>query len=573
MKRKTVIYFLITILLVGSAYVAGHFRLLPTHYIYKLNNFAFNHTDRNDQIVTEPDGVEFKSTLLTRLLVKKIPLPFNERSGGGVSVSNDVLFVVSNKGIFSVFDTNKARRLETEITLPPLNYAGLIESGHTSQIGFREYWFRVNGVHSERITEDRYILYISHNRYHEAGDCISHDVSKIELEIKEGKAEQIDTWKTLFSAEPCFDPNPAEYVASRPYSGHISGGAMQTYDDQHLLITVGDYNHHGLGGMPGFAQDPDVAYGKYLLVDKNSGEWNVFAMGTRNPSGLHIDNDGTIWAVENGPQGGDELNIIEQGDNYGWPLVSHGIWYSHSPEYKLQETSSTGRHSGFGFSGPIYSWLPSVAPSSVLRLENDLFQLWTGDLIVGTMRNKGLRRLRLSSNNQVIYDEEINFGHRIRDMVALDSGKIVLLTDDHYLIILSNGGPSTEDHSPVVNDRIAELQLFDNFTDNYTSSRNEKQAGDIFDQKCGTCHSLSPPSGIGPHLEALYGREVGAAEDFDYSISLRRDTRVWDRNLLHKFLSNPDTEFEENRMSRVELTESELDSLVKYISHHPGYSN
>lgn len=567
MNRKILICFFAATVLLAGTYIAGHYRLLPTQYVQKLKSSLLQETGIDEsQTLKLPGGAEFRSTLLTRLLIKTVPLTDYEGSGGGISVTENHLFVVSNKGGVAVYDTDQMNRLAGSVEPAPLNYSALVSSGHTGRNGFREWWFRVNGVYTEKEASGRYRMYVSHNRYDETRDCISHDVSRIDLKLTTGTVEEVTGWSTLFSATPCFDPAPKNYVAAVPYSGHISGGAIQAYDEQHLLITVGDYNHHGLGGMPGFAQDPDVFYGKYVLLNKATGESEIYATGTRNPSGLFIDQPGTIWSVENGPEGGDELNIVRKGANYGWPLESLGIWYS--PDYKLQETAKTGTHNSKKFTNPVYSWIPSVAPSSVLRIESDRFPLWKGDLLVGTMRGHAIRRLRLAADNSVLYDEEIKIGQRIRDMTTLKNGIIVLLTDDEYLILLDNGGPAFEELPAGINDRIAELERFNKLSGSTTSPHGSKSAATVFRQNCAFCHSLHPPSGIGPHLANLLEREVGSADDFNYSVVLRSDERLWNSDLLRTFLTDPESEFSGNRMNKVDLSESEVDSLIQYLKQN-----
>jgi len=566
MKKKILTIFGV-IFLLAMVYLAGHYRVLPAHHIRSALEFVKERVGKTEQVAPRPtESVDFLDTHLTRLLVKKIPLQEYDGNGGGVSASGDLIFISSNKGELSIYDAESYTRLEDNIGPLPMNYSGLVNAGHTARNSFRNWWFRVNGFFSEVAGDNSYSLYLSHNYFDEERDCISHHISRIEMENEEGVIRQIGAWRTLFSAEPCFDPEPEGYVSAVPYSGHISGGAIQPLSDDYLLITVGDYNHHGLGEMPNYAQDPEIPYGKFIKLHKGTGSWSVFASGSRNPSGLHIDSEGTIWSVENGPEGGDELNIIKENENYGWPEVSYGIWYT--PAYPLTGIDEAGRHEGFRT--PIYAWLRAVAPSSIVRLENDRFPLWSGDLLVGTMRGQGVRRLRLDSDNRVVYDEEVHIGHRIRDIAILQNGLIALLTDDRYLIVLDDGGPSFEEPSPWVANRMSELEKFDNMiSDDFEREENRTPAM-VYEQHCATCHLLNKRSGIGPHLTGLFGREVGAADDYNYSSAFRNDTRIWDEYLLRSLLTEPDAEFRGNRMNRIELTEDEIDKLVRFFESREG---
>lgn len=560
--KKGILIFFGVVMLLGAAYVAGHYRVLPAHYLRSAFGYVEERFGSEEEEIPRPaEGVEFLNTHLTRILMKKIPLQEYDGSGGGLSASGDFLFISSNKGNISIFETGNYSRLDAEINAVPMNLNGLIESGHTTRNSFREWWFRVNGFYSEHSGENLYTLYASHNYYDDERDCISHNVSKTELKKEGESVRQLSEWATLFAATPCFDPEPEGYVSAVPYSGHISGGAIQSYGDDHLLITVGDYNHHGLGRMPDFAPDPEIPYGKYILLNKQTGSWSVFAAGSRNPSGLFIDQAGVIWAVENGPEGGDELNIIKDGANFGWPEVSYGVWYTRG--YPLSDTIAAGRHTGF--EKPAFSWIPSIAPSSVLRIETDRFPLWEGDLLVGAMRGQGIRRLRLDDENRVVYDEEIYLGHRIRDMEKLQGGLLALLTDDRYLIIFDDGGPAIEDPSPEIAEKMQRLGMFDNMIAGVELREDDRSPAMVFEQRCAACHLLNRTSEIGPHLNGLPGREVGSAEDYSYSDVLRRDTRTWDAPLLRSFLTMPDAEFRGNRMNKIELSETEVDKLIQFF--------
>ena len=99
---------------------------------------------------------------------------------------------------------------------------------------------------------------------------------------------------------------------------------MVFMDEGKILLTVGDHEYDGIKRKPILAQDRSTPYGKTMTIDLHSGASELYSMGHRNPQGLYIDPQGVIWSTEHGPQGGDELNILLQDANYGWPLVTHG---------------------------------------------------------------------------------------------------------------------------------------------------------------------------------------------------------------------------------------------------------
>ena len=175
--------------------------------------------------------------------------------------------------------------------------------------------------------------------------------------------------------------------------------------------------------------------GKILRVDPKSGSSRLIAMGLRNPQGLHVDAEGRIWETEHGPFGGDELNLIREGANYGFPLVTYGADYGPDGygtlEWHLSDTQA--RHDGWEL--PVYAWVPSLGISDLMSFSTDLFSLWKGDLIVGSLKAHHLYRIHIREGRAVVI-EPIEVGERIRDLLELPSGEIVAWTDAGALVVL-----------------------------------------------------------------------------------------------------------------------------------------
>lgn len=210
-------------------------------------------------------------------------------------------------------------------------------------------------------------------------------------------------------------------------------GSRIVFDKQgYLYITVGDR-----GDQPRAQDLSDDAGGTHRLHDDGrtpddnpfvnhlNARPTFYTYGNRNAQGMTVHPEtGVIWQVEHGPRGGDELNIIEAGVNYGWPVISYGINYIGTPV-------GEGITHKAGMAQPIYYWDPSIAPSGMAFYTGDAFPDWQGNLFVGALAHKHLARLVLE-NNQVVKEEKLltERGERIRDVRQGPDGLLWVLTDE-----------------------------------------------------------------------------------------------------------------------------------------------
>ncbi|WP_258105673.1 PQQ-dependent sugar dehydrogenase [Marinoscillum sp. MHG1-6] len=208
-------------------------------------------------------------------------------------------------------------------------------------------------------------------------------------------------------------------------------GTRMAFDNGYLYFVVGER------GAMGQAQDLNRPNGKIMRLydDGRVPEDNPFindaevpneiwSYGHRNPQGLVIDADThTIYATEHGARGGDELNLILKGRNYGWPVITHGINYDGRPITPLTEKE--------GMEQPLLHWTPSIAPCGLTIYLGSEFSKWKGDLLAGSLRAQELRRIRLAENGLIVEQEVLlkGFG-RIRDVRTGPDGLVYLLTDD-----------------------------------------------------------------------------------------------------------------------------------------------
>lgn len=214
-----------------------------------------------------------------------------------------------------------------------------------------------------------------------------------------------------------------------------NGGRLAFLDANTLLMTVGDGSLRREE-----AQNPGSALGKVMRVDLSSGTHRavVHTLGHRNPQGIVRDpGTGAVYVSEHGPRGGDELNRLRPGGNYGWPIVSQGI------DYPFARVSPFTRHKGF--EDPEVVWSPSIAPSGLAIYQGDQFKGWQGNFLVPALRERGIRRL-VREGDRVVRQELLlaELGERIRDVRVASDGSIYVLTDgvDGRLLRLAATNPS-----------------------------------------------------------------------------------------------------------------------------------
>ena len=207
------------------------------------------------------------------------------------------------------------------------------------------------------------------------------------------------------------------------------GGKLAFLPDGTLLVSVGEgYKYREE------AQNLAWELGKLLRIhpDGTAPSDNpfpeqaprVYSYGHRNPQGLVYDAEtDRILMMEHGPKGGDELNHIVAGDNYGWPAITYGVDYSGAVISPYTEAD--------GMQQPLQYWVPSIGPSGLAIYRGEMFPEWQGDLLLGSLINEEMRRLRLIGN-EVTEDEAIfqEIKGRVRDVRVLSDGSIVALTDE-----------------------------------------------------------------------------------------------------------------------------------------------
>ena len=202
----------------------------------------------------------------------------------------------------------------------------------------------------------------------------------------------------------------------------VNGNLYATLGDRGIRAQAQDLSRH-----PGSVIRIDLngaALADNPFVHQDDAQPEIFTYGNRNPQGLAWQpKTGVLWMHEHGPRGGDELNQVIAGTNYGWPVISYG------KEYWSQNAVGEGTHK-IGMAQPVHHWIPSIAPSGMAFYSGNRFPQWQGNLFIGSLKFGELVRLEIDAS-RVVHEERLlngDFG-RIRDVRLGPDGLLYLLTD------------------------------------------------------------------------------------------------------------------------------------------------
>ena len=223
-------------------------------------------------------------------------------------------------------------------------------------------------------------------------------------------------FKTIFSTES----------NNECIKDYIQAGKIEILDEENLLLTTGADILLDENQSDNKPQDDRSLYGKILLINFIKNVYEIYNKGHRNSLGLLVDNN-IILSTENGPKGGDEINLELKNKNYGWDIASYGEKYD-SEEYIKLNDYNYNDHELNGFQEPIFTFIPSVGISEIIKLDNNFSKKWQNNYLIGSLYGSTLFRIKLdSTKTRLIYIEEIFIGERIRDLVYDYLNKKILL--------------------------------------------------------------------------------------------------------------------------------------------------
>jgi aldose sugar dehydrogenase len=240
--------------------------------------------------------------------------------------------------------------------------------------------------------------------------------------VEDGANARVTDVQVIFQQNPAMD-------STKHYGNRL------VFDREgHLLIALGERSI--MAGRVQ-AQEMDSALGKVVRINRDGSipadnpfvgqegvRPEIFASGVRNvqAAALHPET-GQLWEIEHGARGGDELNVIEAGKNYGWPTIAYGLEYSGQP-------IGEGLTAKAGLEQPVYYWDPVIGPSGMIFYQGDLFPAWKDSLFVGALRDKQLVRLTLDGDRVIGEDRLLtDLNARIREVEQGPDGAIYVATD------------------------------------------------------------------------------------------------------------------------------------------------
>lgn len=396
-----------------------------------------------------------------------------------------------------------------------------------------------------------------------------------------GEAHYASLWSARYTPQGLEDVKRIFRAKDETGAVGPSVGPLLFLPDKTLLMAVTD-NHY----MRHRAQRLDSHIGKLVrlnrdgsvpadnpFVGREGALPEIWSYGHRVPLGLYRDAaTDRIWEVEPGPKGGDELNLLRKGGNYGWAKESWGFDYNGGMAAENQSAA--------GMEGPVLVWTPSQSPSGIIRYKGDAFPGWRGDYFIGALSMK-LFRVRLDDKRELARETLLGtLGDRIRAVKEGPDGYIYLLTDmeEGRVLRLRPGQPASAQLArlarPVAPPDWAALAVRDNnggYAADFTPGDPVKGKA-VFMQKCATCHGVKGAADggpMGPDLTNVWAYPAGKVPGYAYSPAFTDLMVAWDRFSLNHFLASPQGYIQGTTMAAPPVKDpQERKDLIAFLRAH-----
>ena len=367
-------------------------------------------------------SINFKKLELKIFQNKKgFLMGMNNLSPGSAFVENynDDLFILSAVGIlgYGKLENNQiifkqiSNNIDKFISFNQLSKGELILKSDNKIIKKKSHWFSTKDL---KIFDDK--VYVSYTR-EVSKDCWNTSVIVADLNFKELN------FKHLFSPNFCIHSSQNK---DNEFVAHQSGGRIINMDKNHILFSTGEYRSRYL------SQDKESTFGKILKINIDTKKFEVLSMGHRNPQGLFYDKKNKfVLTTEHGPQGGDEINLIELNKkeipNYGWPISSYGEHYggkfSYSNKAKYIKYPLLKSHKDNNFIEPLKYFTPSIGIAQIIGINKDK------NYVASSMKDKSIYFFNLDKQNNIENFKRVEIGERIRDLLFYQN-KIIMFLED-----------------------------------------------------------------------------------------------------------------------------------------------
>ncbi len=322
--------------------------------------------------------------------------------GAGLAVlSNDELLLGGGKTGGEIFLYNLSSKKLTKL-------ASLISANRR----VNDSRFAINDIAVLSQSQSAANLLISYPRLGLQRDCVEVVVENVNYDRINQKIKRVKTWLVT---KPCVPISAVQHTSGR----------FAVIDSKSAYVTIGDLGYTQISNRK---KRGDL--GSIFKVSSTS--VSKFSQGHRNAQGILLYNGKDLLAAEHGPRGGDELNLIKAGSDYGWPFVTYGQPYG--PGDYVRPTK-TGTHAGFV--EPLKYWVPSIAPTELVQLPKSGWGDWSNQLVLGTLREQVLVFMAIDERFAVTNTVNVDIGERIRDLEVLSTGELVATTDSGQLLVIN----------------------------------------------------------------------------------------------------------------------------------------
>ena len=322
--------------------------------------------------------------------------------GAGLAVlSNDELLLGGGKTGGEIFLYNLSSKKLTKL-------ASLISANRR----VNDSRFAINDIAVLSQSQSAANLLVSYPRLGLQRDCVEVVVENVNYDRINQKINRVKTWLVT---KPCVPISAVQHTSGR----------FAVIDSKSAYVTIGDLGYTQISNRK---KRGDL--GSIFKVSSTS--VSKFSQGHRNAQGILLYNGKDLLAAEHGPRGGDELNLIKAGSDYGWPFVTYGQPYG--PGDYVRPTK-TGTHAGFV--EPLKYWVPSIAPTELVQLPKSGWGDWSNQLVLGTLREQVLVFIAIDERFAVTNTVNVDIGERIRDLEVLSTGELVATTDSGKLLVIN----------------------------------------------------------------------------------------------------------------------------------------